>query len=65
MSSLQSAKGVIKPGGNILNVERASTSTFMLKGKKGKKKKPSGKGSNTWYIDSSAFNHIYQYVVGV
>ena len=40
MSSLQSAEGIIKPGGNILNVERASTSASMPKGKKGKKKKP-------------------------
>ena len=44
MSSLQSADGVIIPGGNVLNVERASTSTSMPKGKKGKKKKPSAKG---------------------
>ena len=44
MSSLQSAEGVIKPWGNVLNVERASTSTSMSKGKKGKKKKPSAKG---------------------
>ena len=44
MSFLQSADGVIKPGGNVLNVERASTSTSMLKGKKGKKKKPSAMG---------------------
>ena len=41
MSSLQSVEGVIKPGGNILNVERASTFASMPKGKKGKKKKPS------------------------
>ena len=45
MSSLQSAEGVIKPGGNVLNVERASTSASMPKGKKGKKKKSSAKGS--------------------
>ena len=32
------------PGGNVLNVERASTSASMPKGKKGKKKKPSAKG---------------------
>ena len=44
MSSLQSAEGVIKPGGNVLNVERASTSASMPKGKKGKKKKPNAKG---------------------
>ena len=44
ISSLQSAKEVIKPGGNVLNVEKASTSTFMPKGNKGKKKKPSAKG---------------------
>ena len=44
MSSLQSAEGVIKPRGNVLNVERASTSASMPKGKKGKKKKPSAKG---------------------
>ena len=44
MSSLQSAEGVIKLGGNVLNIERASTSTSMPKGKKGKKKKPSAKG---------------------
>ena len=44
MSSLHSAKGVIKPGGNVLNVERASTSTSIPKGKKGKKKNPSTKG---------------------
>ena len=44
MSSLQSAEGVIKPGGNVFNVERASTSASMLKGKKGKKKKPRAKG---------------------
>ena len=44
MSSLHSARGVIKLGGNVLNVERASTSAFMPKGKKGKKKKPSAKG---------------------
>ena len=44
MSSLQSVEGVIKPRGNVLNVEKASTSTSMLKGKKGKKKKPSAKG---------------------
>ena len=44
MSSLQSAEGVIKPGNNVLNVERASTSASMPKGKKGKKKKPSAKG---------------------
>ena len=44
MSSLQSAKGVIKPEGNVLNIERASTSASMPKGKKGKKKKPSAKG---------------------
>ena len=40
-SSLQSAEGVIILRGNVLNVERASTSASMLKGKKGKKKKPS------------------------
>ena len=44
MSSLQSAEGVIKPGGNVLNVERASTSASMPKGKKGKKKKSSTMG---------------------
>ena len=41
MSSLQSTEGVIKPEGNVLNVERASTSASLPKGKKGKKKKPS------------------------
>ena len=45
MSSLQSAEEVIKPGGNVFNVERASTSISMLKDNKGKKKKPSAKGS--------------------
>ena len=35
MSCLQSPEGVIKPGGNVLNVERASTSTSIPKGKKG------------------------------
>ena len=44
MSSLQSVEGVIKLGVNVLNVEKASTSTSMPKGKKGKKKKPSAKG---------------------
>ena len=44
MSSLQSAEGVTKPRGNIFNIERASTSASILKGKKGKKKKPSAKG---------------------
>ena len=44
MSSLQSTEGVIKPGGNILNVERAFTSASMPKGKKGKNKKPITKG---------------------
>ena len=44
MSSLQSTEGVIKPGGNILNIQRASTSASMSKGKKGKKKKPCAKG---------------------
>ena len=44
MSSLQSAEGVIKPWANVLNVERASTSASMPKGKKGKRKKPSTKG---------------------
>ena len=44
MSSLQSVKGVIKPRGNVLNVERACTSASMTKGKKGKKKKHSDKG---------------------
>ena len=43
-SSLQLAEWVIKPGGNVLNVEMASTSATMWKGKKGKKKKPSAKG---------------------
>ena len=45
MSSLQSADGVIKPVGSILNVEKASSSTSMSKGKKGKKKNPGAKGS--------------------
>ena len=31
MSSLQSAEGVIKPGGNVFNVERASASASMPK----------------------------------
>ena len=44
MSSLQLVEGVIKPEGNVLNVERASTSASMPKGKKGKKKKSSAKG---------------------
>ena len=44
MSSLQLAEGVIKPGGNVLNVEMDSTSASMPKGRKGKKKKPSTKG---------------------
>ena len=46
ISSLQSAEGVIKPGGNVLNIERASTSTStsIPKGNKGKKKKPRAKG---------------------
>ena len=44
MSSLQLAEGVIKPWGNVLNIERTSTSTSMPKGKRGKKKKPSAKG---------------------
>ena len=44
MSSLQSAEGVIKLGGNILNVEMDSTSASIPKGKKEKKKKPSAKG---------------------
>ena len=44
MSSLQLVKGVIKSGGNVLNVERAYTSASIPKGKKGKKKKPSTKG---------------------
>ena len=44
MSSLQSAEGVIKPGSNVLSVERASTFASMPKGKKGKKKKPSAMG---------------------
>ena len=38
MSSLQSVKWVIKPRSNVLNVERASTSASIPKGKKGKKK---------------------------
>ena len=46
MISLQSAEGAIKPGGNVLNVERASTSASMSKGKMGKKQKPSAKGPN-------------------
>ena len=37
-------EGVIKPGGNVLNAERTSTSTAMLKDNKGKKNKPSAKG---------------------
>ena len=45
MSFLQSAEGVIKPRGNVLNVECVSTSTSMPKGNSGKKKKkPSAKG---------------------
>ena len=44
MSSLQLAEGVIKPGGNVLNIERTSTSATMPKGKKGNKKKPGAKG---------------------
>ena len=43
MSSLQVAKGVIKPGGNVLNVERGSSSSrFAPKGKKEKKKTGTG-----------------------
>ena len=39
MSYLQSAKGVIKPGGNVLNVDKCSfSSRSALKGKKEKKK---------------------------
>ena len=39
MSSLQAAEGVIKLGGNVLNVEKGSySSRFALKGKKEKKK---------------------------
>ena len=41
ISSLQSADGVIKLEGNVLNVENVTTSTSMTKGKKGKKKKKS------------------------
>ena len=44
MSSLQSAEGVTKPRGNVLNVDRVSTSASMPKGKKGERKKPSTKG---------------------
>ena len=44
MSSLLLAEGVIKLGGNVLNGERASTSTSMPKGNKGKKMKLSAKG---------------------
>ena len=48
MSSLQSGEGVIRPGSIVLNVEKATTSNSMPKGKKGKKKKkkkkPSTKG---------------------
>ena len=44
MISLQSTEGVIKPGGNVLNIERSSTSASMPEGKKGKKKKPRAKG---------------------
>ena len=39
MSSLQAAEGVIKPGGNILNVEKGSSSSRSApKGKNEKKK---------------------------
>ena len=38
MSFLQSVEGLIKPGGNVFNVERASTSASMPKGRKGKRR---------------------------
>ena len=44
ISSLQSVEWVIMLGGNVLNIKRAPTCTSILKGKKGKKKKPSAKG---------------------
>ena len=43
MSSLHAAEGVIKPGGNILNVEKGFSSSLSTpKGKKGKKKTSTG-----------------------
>ena len=43
MSSHQAAKGVIKPGGNVLNGEKGSSSSrSALKGKKEKKKTDTG-----------------------
>ena len=43
MSSLQAAEGVIKPGGNVLNVEKGySSSRSTPKGKKEKKKTGTG-----------------------
>ena len=43
MSSLQAAKGVIKPGGNVLNFEKGySSSRSALKGSKEKKKADTG-----------------------
>ena len=38
MSSLQSAEGVLKPRGNILNVERASPSASMPKARRGRRR---------------------------
>ena len=43
MSSLHAAEGLIKPGGNVLNVEKGSSSSrFAPKGKKEKKKTGTG-----------------------
>ena len=43
MSSLQAVEGVIKPGGNILNVEKGSSSSRSVpKGKKENKKTDTG-----------------------
>ena len=42
MSSHQAAKGVIKPRGNILNIEKGSSSQYMPKDKKGQKKDGTG-----------------------
>ena len=43
MSSLQAVEGVIKPGGNVLNIEKGSSSSRSApKGKKEKKKTGTG-----------------------
>ena len=38
MSSFQATNEVIKPGGNVLNIEKGSSSIFVSKGKKVKQK---------------------------